>query len=305
VTVTSSTPSGERADVKVGFACNNCCVFCAQGERRDACAAVPQAELEERLVKARTRTRSLVLTGGEPTAYRHLVAVIRRARQLGFDPIQVQTNGRMLSYPRVLDVLLRAGASEFSPALHGSTADLHDSLTRAPGSFAETVAGIRNVVSSRASLVTNSVVVRQNLHDLAALVTLLSSLGVQNMQLALVHPVGTAAERFDEVVPRLPAIVEPLTRACAAARAAGVRLVTEAVPLCFLPGMESLAVEASIPDTTVFDYDGASLDYSAWRAGEGKLHGPPCARCAARGRCEGPWKEYPERFGWDEFQPVR
>ena len=304
MTATPTRPLGERADVKVGFACNNSCLFCAQGHRRDACAAVPQAELEERLLEARARTRSLVLTGGEPTAHRHLVAVIHRARELGFDPIQIQTNGRMLSYPKVLDVLLRAGANEFSPALHGSTAELHDSLTRAPGSFAETVLGIRNVVASGAALVTNSVVVRQNLHDLSALVTLLASLGVENMQLALVHPVGTAAERFDEVVPRLPSIVEPLTRARAAARTAGVRLVTEAVPLCFLPGMESLAVEANIPDTTVFDYDGASLDYSTWRAGEGKLHGPPCVGCGARARCEGPWKEYPEHFGWAEFQPL-
>ena len=294
----------DRADVKVGFACNNRCVFCAQGERRSACPAVALPELEKRLIEARKHATGLVLTGGEPTVHRHLVALVRVAKLLGFDPIQIQTNGRMLSYPGVVDVLLRAGATEFSPSLHGSTPELHDALTCAPGSFAETTEGIRNVVASGADLVTNSVVVRQNLHDLFSLVTLLASLGVRNIQLAMVHPVGAAAERFDEVVPRLADVVEPLARAWQAARALGVRVATEAVPLCFLPGTEAMAVEASIPSTTVFDFDGTSIDYSAWRAGEGKVHGPPCESCEARSRCEGPWREYPEHFGWSEFRAL-
>jgi MoaA/NifB/PqqE/SkfB family radical SAM enzyme len=294
----------DRADVKVGFACNNRCVFCAQGDRRAECGAVNLGDLEERLTVARRRARGLVLTGGEPTVHKHLVALVRIAKRLGFDPIQIQTNGRMLSYPGVVDVLRRAGANEFSPSLHGSTAALHDSLTRAPGSFAETTEGIRNVVAARARIVTNSVVVRQNLHDLADLVALLASLGVSSVQLAFVHPVGTAEQRFDEVVPRLSDVVQPLARARKVALATGVRLTTEAVPLCFLRGLESLAVEAAIPSTTVFDYDGTSVDYSAWRVDQGKVHGPPCDGCAGRPMCEGPWKEYPRQFGWAEFQPL-
>ena len=294
----------DRAEVNVGFACNNRCVFCAQGDRRAECGAVSLGDLEQRLTLARRRARGLVLTGGEPTVHKHLVALVHIARRLGFDPIQIQTNGRMLSYPGVVDVLRRAGANEFSPSLHGSTADLHDSLTRAPGSFAETTDGIRNVVTARARIITNSVVVRQNLHDLPALVGLLASLGVWSAQLAFVHPVGTAAQRFDEVVPRLSDVVEPLARAREVALATGVRLSTEAVPLCFLRGMESLAVEAAIPSTVVFDYDGTSVDYSVWRVGQGKAQGPPCQRCAGSQRCEGPWREYARQFGWAEFQPL-
>ena len=152
-------------------------------------------------------------------------------------------------------------------------------------------------------MLTNTVVVRDNIGDLPRIVALLGALGVRHAQLAFVHPVGTAVERFDEVVPRLPSVVEPIAHAREAARAAGMRLVTEGVPLCFLPGMEELAVEAAIPGTVVVDLDGASLDYSAWREREGKAHGPPCDACSARPRCEGPWREYPERLGWEEFRP--
>lgn len=293
-----------RADVKVGFACNNKCVFCAQGGKRSACGAVETRMVIERLAAARRFASGLVLTGGEPTLHKGIHSIVRAARTLGYRPIQIQTNGRLLAYPQRVATLIDAGVTELSPSLHGSTAEMHDSLTRAPGSFEQTVAGIRNAVVCCESVVTNSVIVRRNARDLPDVVRLLASLGVRRAQLAFVHPVGTAGECFDEVVPRLSDVVEPIARAREIARGCGMRLLAEGVPLCFLRGMEELAVEASIPRTAVVDLDGSVFDYSTWRGAEGKSHGPPCESCAARARCEGPWREYPARFGWDEMIPL-
>jgi MoaA/NifB/PqqE/SkfB family radical SAM enzyme len=153
-------------------------------------------------------------------------------------------------------------------------------------------------------VITNSVITRRNIHDLPGLVRLLAELGVRQAQLAFVHPVGTAMELFDEVVPRLPDVVESVRQAREVARAHQMALATEAIPYCFLRGMEDLCVEAIIPQTTVIDLDGRVANYSEWRTVEGKAHGAPCVRCVRRKDCEGPWREYPERFGWDEFQPI-
>lgn len=292
-----------RADLKVGFACNNRCVFCAQGHKRDTCGALELDELIARLRDVRGSTRGLVLTGGEPVLYKRIVPLVRAAKALGFAPIQLQTNGRMLSYPHVISTLVEAGVSEFSPSLHGSSAAIHDGLTKAEGSWAQSLAGIRASLATGLPVVTNSVITRDNADDLPELVELLGAVGVRQAQLAFVHPVGTAMERFDEVVPRLSEIVHALAWAREAARRWEMRLVTEAVPYCFLRGMEELCVEAFIPQTTVVDLDGQAADYSEWRVVEGKSHGPPCEGCARRKDCEGPWREYPDRFGWDEFVP--
>jgi len=292
-----------RLDLKVGFACNNRCLFCAQGDKRSTCGALPPERLAEELVKGRPSAGGLVLTGGEPTVHKQLLTLVRLAAKLDYYPIQLQTNGRMLAYTKILRALLDAGVSEVSPSLHGPTAEIHEALTRASGSFEQSVNGIRNVVAAKIPIVTNSVVTRSNLESLPELVALLAQLGVRNAQLAFVHPVGTALERFDEVVPRLSDLERPLRAARAIALEQGMKLVTEAVPLCFLRGMEELAVEEQIPLTTVADLEG-KLDYSTWRVREGKAHGPPCEGCAARTRCEGPWREYPERRGWDEFRPL-
>jgi MoaA/NifB/PqqE/SkfB family radical SAM enzyme len=295
--------SERRLDLKVGFACNNRCLFCAQGDKRSTCGALPPERLAEELMKGRRTAGALVLTGGEPTVHKQLLALVRLAKKLGYDPIQLQTNGRMLAYGKVLRALVDAGVTEVSPSLHGPDAATHEALTRAAGSFEQSLTGIRNVVALGIPIVTNSVVTRSNLASLPALIALLGDAGVKNAQLALVHPVGTAYERFDEVVPRLSELDAPLRAARQAARDRGMTLMTEAVPLCFLRGMEELAVEARIPLTTVADLEGR-LDYSTWRVHEGKAHGPPCEKCSARSRCEGPWREYPERHGWDEFRPI-
>ena len=293
----------ERADVKVGFACNNRCCFCAQGEKRSDVGAVPGDELVSRMREAFEPGRGLVLTGGEPTIRKDVVDLVVAARQIGYSPIQIQTNGRMLAYRALVKRLIDAGVSELSPALHGPTADVHDALTRAPGSFDQTVVGIANAIASGATVVTNTVVVRTNLEHLSATISLLASNGVRRGQLALVHPVGTAADRFDEVVPPIAAAGAAITAAVATGRRLGMDVVVEAVPPCMLRGFEDAVVEAQIPETTVVDLDGNPFAFSDWRRDTGKAKGPPCDTCTRAERCEGPWREYPEHFGWGDYVP--
>jgi hypothetical protein len=45
-------------------------------------------------------------------------------------------------------------------------------------------------------------------------------------------------------------------------------------------------------------------DYKKMRVDDDKAKGPDCAGCIYNDVCEGPWKEYPAAFGWDEFRPV-
>ncbi len=298
------SPVNTRSDIKVGFACNNRCTFCAQGEKRRGMGFIEAHTLVNHMRTAFRPGRGLVLTGGEPTIRRDLVDLVKAARIIGYRRIQVQTNGRMLHYRDLVRRLASAGVTEVSPALHGPTAAVHDGLTRAPGSFDQTSAGITNAVAAGLDVITNTVVAKNNLAHLAETLTTLHALGVRHAQLALVHPVGTAAERFDEVVPRISDAGRAVTGAVRHGRALGMTVVVEAMPLCMMRGVEDAVVEQSIPETTVVDADGEPMAFSEWRRTEGKAKGPPCESCAATDRCEGPWREYPAHFGWDEYQPL-
>ncbi len=295
----------ERVDVKLSFSCNNRCRFCVQGDKRERFPDRSTAEAKRLLRRARKRSDSVVFTGGEPTVRRDFLEVVAYARSLGFCQVQLQTNGQMLAYPSFVRGCVEAGVTEVSPALHGHVAALHDYLTRREGSFAATLRGIENSRAAGLPVVTNSVICKPNRRHLAQLGRLLVERGASQVQFAFVHAVGTAGVEFDAIVPRKSLIVDELFRAVDAVREAGVRAMTEALPLCFLRGREELAAEWIMPEATIYDAEVTIDDYTAYRLAEGKLHGPPCRRCLLRRVCEGPWREYPERFGWDEFVPRR
>jgi len=293
----------ERVDVKVGFSCNNRCRFCVQGDKRKRYPDKPTPEVKALLEDARKDADSIVFTGGEFTIRKDAVELVRFASSLGFRRIQVQTNGRMLAYRAFCEDLIAAGANEFSPALHGPLAEIHEYLTRSRGSFSQTVKGIENLVDLGQKVLTNTVVVRSNYRHLPDLASLFIDLGVDQYQLAFVHPAGAAGDNFYSIVPRLTLVEPYLTEAIEKGLAANVSVMTEAVPYCFLPGYEDCAAELYIPRTKIFDADNVLEDYTQYRLTEGKVHGPACKDCLWMGICEGPWREYVEGYGADELVP--
>lgn len=293
-----------RLDIKIGFACNNRCRFCVQGDKRHRVKPPTTDDVLEELRLGRQRAEGVVFTGGEPTLRRDLLSLVSRARDLGYETIQIQSNGRTFASRRFCEQLIEAGATEFSPALHGHTPELHDYLTRAPGSFMQTTRGIRNLRLLGQYVLTNSVVVRANSRTLNHLAQLLVDLGVNQYQLAFVHPVGTAEDDFYQVVPRMEILSPYLRAGLEPGLKAGLTVHTEAVPYCILPGYEQCVVESRIPHTKVVDAGQVVEDYRAYRLTEGKLKGPGCPTCRWFDVCEGPWREYPEHYGFDEFKPV-
>ncbi len=293
----------ERVDIKTGWMCNNRCLFCVQGNKRDLYGNKPTDEVKRLLEEARKDSDSIVFTGGEVTIRKDFLDLVRYARDLGYRVIQIQTNGRVLAYRKACEDLIEAGATEFSPALHGHIPELHDYLTRSQGSFAQTVRAIHNLKDLGQLVLTNTVITRSNYRHLPEIATLLVGLGVDQYQFAFVHPIGTAGEHFTAVVPSMTLIEPYVHRGLDVGIAAGRRVMTEAIPYCFMKGYEAYVAERIIPRTKIFEGHITIEDYTEHRLVEGKAKGPPCRECAYDAICEGPWREYPEHFGWDEFIP--
>jgi MoaA/NifB/PqqE/SkfB family radical SAM enzyme len=293
----------ERVDIKTGWLCNNMCVFCVQGRKRDQYGNHTTEEVRKLLEDARKDSDSIVFTGGEVTIRKDFLELVRFAKDLGYRVIQVQTNGRMLAYRKMCEDLIAAGANEFSPALHGHVPELHDFLTNGRDAFRQTVRAIRNLKELGQPVITNTVITRSNHRHLPEIAALLLGLGVDQYQYAFVHPLGSASENFTAVVPRM-SLVEPyVKRGLSLGIQAGRRVMTEAIPYCFMEGFEPWVAERIIPRTKIFEGHVTIDDYTEHRLTEGKSKGPRCRECAFDRVCEGPWREYPEHYGWDEFVP--
>jgi MoaA/NifB/PqqE/SkfB family radical SAM enzyme/peroxiredoxin len=294
---------GRRADLKTGYDCNSNCVFCVIGDKLFT-GNRSLAECVEELQLSRATCDAVVFTGAEVTIRPDFFELVGHARRLGYRDIQIQTNGRMFAYADFCKKAIAAGANEFSPSIHGHTAKLHDGLTRAPGSFDQIVRAIRNLRALGQRIITNTVATKQNQPHLPALARMLVELGVDQFQIAFPHPTGHAATYFNGVIPRMQALSPFVRAALQIGRDAGVACMAEAMPFCQLPGYEAQVAELHIPPTEIV-YDGFVVpDYQRDRMERGKTRFAQCASCRFEPICEGPWREYPEELGSDEFQPV-
>lgn len=249
------TPGESRASrraVTVGFACNNACVFCAQGERRASPGAGAPADVAA-LIAAVEPGEVVAFLGGEPTLAADLPAWIRAAAARGAARVVVQTNGRRLAYRAYARALAEASPRlALDVSLHGATAAMHDYHTGVPGSFAQTVQGLRHARAERLPFGVTTVVTRSSFRHLAEIVRVAHAAGAAAVHLAPVEPFGHAARTASRLVPAPEMVLPHLGRAVAEAQRLG------------------LAVQ--IGDRVVSDPTGAAAGLFA---GLGEVEAPP------------------------------
>ncbi len=293
----------KRLDMKVGFSCNNSCRFCAQGHNRSA-GDKTTTRIKNEMEDSRKRCSEIVFTGGEPTIRPDITGLVSYAKRLGYEIIQIQSNGRRFFYKEFCKEMIDAGANQFAPALHGHISELHDFLTRSKGSFIQTVNGIRNLKKLKQCVTTNTVVTKPNYRHIPDIARLLVSLDVDQFQFAFVHPVGNAYKYYDSMVPRISLAAPFIHAGIKVGINAGKSVMAEAMPFCLMRGYEDYVAELRIPDTEVVEMSLILKDYKKARIGFAKSKFEQCKRCKYMGSCEGPWKEYPEKRGSSEFVPV-
>lgn len=294
-----------RVDIKIGFRCNNHCKFCIQGNKRDIIPVKPEEEIQENLKQSfHQGVREVVFTGGEPTLHPNLLNLIRFTEGLGYKQIQIQTNGRLFAYLNFCKEVIAAGANEFGVSLHGHLAKTHDFLTSVPGSFNQVIQGIKNLKSLNQKIITNTVITTKNYKYLPEIAKLLIRLRVDQFQFAFIHIGGTVWENQSWIIPRKKDVIPYVKKGLEIGIKAGKKVMVEAIPPCLMEGYESYVSDVYIPRIRSYDAGYVIKDHTKYRLDEGKIKHPNCRKCCYFNTCEGPWREYPEIFGWDEFKPV-
>ncbi len=306
-----------RADIKLGYSCNNECIHCVISDFKDKVLKqglpedISEQNYRQELLDSRKRAERVVFTGGEPTIRKELPELVAFARDIGFS-ITMQTNGRRLADSNFAAALCSIAPIDFCIALHGPNAEIHDKITQKEGSFYETVQGIRNVMEMRKNsgrLSGKLVISKVNAPYLIETVRLMISLGFYAINLTFPHACGNARKFFEKVVPRYTDIKEQVLSSIEVCLLNKITVDTETMPLCFLPNVEHLAVEMRFsPDEyselKQYGSDEKILDWNKIRL-EIKQKFPQCKECRFDKVCEGPWIEYPQFYGSDEFIPVR
>ncbi|MFA5917413.1 MAG: radical SAM protein [Candidatus Gracilibacteria bacterium] len=297
----------KRADIKVGFACNNMCSFCVQGDKRTKYPPRSIEEIKKILENEfKNGSRGVVFTGGEPTIHKDLTKAVIYAKKLGFQQIQIQSNGRNFANLDYVKELINAGVTEFGPSIHGFKKETHDKQVGAVGAWEQVIKGLINLKNLNQLVIINSVITKSNYKEIPELASLLVKLGVNQFQFAFVHILGSADKNKDIVVPKKSDAIPYIKKGLDIGKNAGIICMTEAIPFCLMQGYEWAIAEYNfMPETTVVDAECRTESYADYRWNEGKAKREECKSCSKYKICEGPWKEYPLIYGWDEFQSIK
>ena len=132
------------AMVELTYRCNLRCRHCYVLDRVSAPAPAHAATADVATVLhalADLGCLDVTLTGGETTLHRGWRELVGLARRLHLVTL-LKTNATTFTPARAAAYAADA-AHDTQVSIYGATADAHDSLTRRPGSFARTVAGLR------------------------------------------------------------------------------------------------------------------------------------------------------------------
>jgi radical SAM protein with 4Fe4S-binding SPASM domain len=165
-----------RGRIDLTYRCNNDCRHC--WVRLPAGASEKSAELtvdEIARIAEAARTegcREWLITGGEPMLRPDFAEIFdlltRRARAYS-----INTNGTLIT-PEIARLMRRKGSKMV--AMYGATADVHDHITRRPGSFEAMMRGISYLREAGAGFTVQVVPMKDNSHQYDDMLRLAESL---------------------------------------------------------------------------------------------------------------------------------
>lgn len=210
-------------------ACNNACVFCAQGKLREQAPSQTPEQIVADAIGAIVPGETVAIVGGEPTLYDALPDFVRAVDAAGAGRILVQTNGRRLAYRSFVRALREASSRlALEVSIAGSTEPMHDYHTGTPGSFKQTIVGIRNARAERIVVYASVVVTRSNFRHMTEMVRLAHALGIDALRFVPAQTVGNARRAADRVVPSMPLVAPYLALALAEGEKVGLTVLTDA-----------------------------------------------------------------------------
>lgn len=290
-------------DVILGYDCNLACDYCTitpEMRRRALSSRDVVRELREGRGAGYERVS---FTGGEPTIRPDLLPLVRKARELGYEDIKVQSNGLLLAHQPNVERLVEAGCTRFHISIHTHDAVSYDALVRREDSHRLMRGGLENVVATGKRVIADVILKTDTAPRLVEALQWLHEQGVREAHLWFVSLTDNNRDNFASM-PRMTDVVPTMHRAFDRAAELGMDVRSLHVPRCLLgdayvdraldPGAEQVRVVT--PEAT-FELKDSKLT--------GTVHVPACRGCKHEDYCPGIRPDYLERYGDAEIAEAR
>jgi len=298
-------------DLKVGFKCNNSCIHCVI-QRTYKIKEGKELDWKKEILGWKACKGSCVnITGGEPTLNKDLIDICLLAKKEGYK-VSIQTNGRLLS-DEVLAEKICKTTDQLVIALHGPNSEVHDSITRKKGSFEQTLKGIKNAQRNGINPLIKIVLSKLNYKELKNIMVFLAGLGIRSVRISFPHGLGEAWLNKEKVMPSynnikiyindLIGFVKKFNEKNIADQR--ISMIFEAIPFCITGKDKDFFLERYPKNIITVNKFSKTENFTKIMKNESRIKFDDCEKCFFDNVCYGPWREYVELFGTEEFSPVR
>jgi len=173
--------------------CNLNCRHCYINREQHGENTLPLSTIEVWLgaFAEKSNIANVIFLGGEPTIHPDLSFAIKKAKNMGYNSITVDTNGYLFN-----DILSRVSPDDvdyFSFSLDGATRKTNN-MIRGEGSYDKCIEGIRKAVSMGFGTSLIYTVSSANIHELEMMVPLLDDLNIERFFVQVIGIRGKPAQ---------------------------------------------------------------------------------------------------------------
>jgi radical SAM protein with 4Fe4S-binding SPASM domain len=179
--------------------CNLSCVFCSADAGPDFSGRELGVAEREFILQQLIQSRVLkvYLTGGEPVLCPQVTNYIWKLRQHKIF-VELTTNGTLLE-DKFARELVNSGVNRVQVSLNGAKAEVNDRLMGE--SFGRIIRGLKRFVEYKLNTHVKVTVSKQNLVDIINIVNLLLEIGIEQIELSEIMPLGRGFKNYNQLAP--------------------------------------------------------------------------------------------------------
>lgn len=273
--------------------CNNNCISCINLNK------VNLEQSEEPIDKIKKTIDEIYpvndyfgISGGEPTISKNLFSVLKYVKDKKPDLyVFLLSNGRMFCYKEFTKKLVKVMPKSFRVAipLYAGSSAIHDSITRAEGSFDQTVCGLRNLLSEEIKIEIRAIINKMNYQNMENLSDFIVKEFPKIDRFIFVHMkiTGNAHFNFDKVGVRITDVWPYVEKAAENLIRNNISTYLYHFPLCTIPKKYWNIAKG--------------LTTEEWKL----TFVDECKKCTVKDICPRIWKTYITHFGDKEFKAIK
>lgn len=279
--------------INLNYECNNNCLSCIM-ERKFLYSKTRTIEkIKKKIDHILSYSDHIEFNGGEPTIRKDFFEILKYASQKKAKEIGIISNGRMFSYPQFVKKLtnIQINNLKIEISLYGPDSKIHDSITRAPGSFNQAIKGIRNLIKNNISVELRVIINKLNYRYLEEIAEFIISNFNKDELLRIVFInikyFGIAFDNQNLISYKITEAFPYVNKAVNKLLNKDFKINLFHFPHCILPKDLwdlSLGVTAEKPEI-VFPKE--------------------CNSCSQKLDCSGIWKSYHDIFGSEELKTIK